>query len=285
MLSESCFRRVDESVSDVDRLLCETSLVAVGEFRCPPTHPRFGNTGPIRNYCFVFPRTSSVIEHDGGDRFVGDQTRASLYNAGQQYQRARVSPEGDWSDYFVVNERVLREAVESRRGRHADAERQLFQRTWAPVPPDLYFRQRRVFRASRSGCADAFEVESSVMGLLDDVLECEGTTTPAAAVGQARLVERTQMLLARRFADALTLHELASELAVSPFHLCRVFRRATGQSLHQYREQLRLRAALGRLEGGEPLIDMALDLGYSSHSHFTAAFRRAFGVAPSRARG
>lgn len=283
MLSDSCFRRVDESVSDVDRLLVQTPLAAVGEFRCPPTHPRFGNTGPIRNYCFVFPRTSSAIEHDSGERFIGDQTRAALYNAGQHYQRECVSPEGDWSDYFVISERVLREAVASRQGRHADAQR-LFSRTWTPVPADLYFRQRRVFRATRAAHIDAFELESAVMGLLDDVLVCEGATAAGGPPSQMRLVERTQALLARRYADPLTLHDVADEMDVSPFHLCRVFRRCTGQSLHQYRDQLRLRAALGRLEADEDLTRIALDSGYSSHSHFTASFRRAFGVAPSRVR-
>jgi AraC-like DNA-binding protein len=43
--------------------------------------------------------------------------------------------------------------------------------------------------------------------------------------------------------------------------------------------------ALERLDAGErDLTRLALDLGYSSHSHFTDAFRRSFGVTPSTAR-
>ena len=53
-------------------------------------------------------------------------------------------------------------------------------------------------------------------------------------------------------------------------------------SLHAYRNQLRLRAALERLhEPGVELIEIALDLGFSSHSHFTETFRRSFGKTPS----
>ena len=53
-------------------------------------------------------------------------------------------------------------------------------------------------------------------------------------------------------------------------------------SLHAYRNQLRLRASLERLhEPGVDLIDIALDLGFSSHSHFTETFRRSFGKTPS----
>jgi AraC-like DNA-binding protein len=80
----------------------------------------------------------------------------------------------------------------------------------------------------------------------------------------------------------LTLSTLSARLGCSPFHLCRVFREATGKTLHGYQTDLRLRAALEAIEGGARLTDVALEAGFSSHSHFTLAFRRAFGVPPSR---
>ncbi|NIP90808.1 MAG: AraC family transcriptional regulator, partial [Gammaproteobacteria bacterium] len=49
----------------------------------------------------------------------------------------------------------------------------------------------------------------------------------------------------------------------------------------RYQMRLRLARSLVRLESCEELTDLALDLGFSSHSHFTAAFRAAFGVPPS----
>jgi transcriptional regulator GlxA family with amidase domain len=66
----------------------------------------------------------------------------------------------------------------------------------------------------------------------------------------------------------------------------RSFRRHTGYSLHGYRTQLRLRAALERLaDGDEDLADIAGAVGYSSHSHLTASFHRVFGAPPSAVRG
>jgi AraC-like DNA-binding protein len=82
----------------------------------------------------------------------------------------------------------------------------------------------------------------------------------------------------------LSLSDIAREGDVSVFRVCRVFRAATGSTLHAYRNQMRLQAALERLGGGESLTEVALDLGYSSHSHFTAAFRELFGVTPSSVR-
>ena len=54
--------------------------------------------------------------------------------------------------------------------------------------------------------------------------------------------------------------------------------------LHAYLTQLRLARALTELPHADDLTGLALELGFSSHSHFSARFRRAFGVSPSRFR-
>jgi AraC-like DNA-binding protein len=55
-------------------------------------------------------------------------------------------------------------------------------------------------------------------------------------------------------------------------------------SFHRYLTRLRLRAALERLPDASDLTALALELGFSSHSHFTDAFRREFRRTPSEAR-
>jgi AraC-like DNA-binding protein len=99
------------------------------------------------------------------------------------------------------------------------------------------------------------------------------------------MVEDAKALLSARFTERLTLEELGRAVNVSPFHLARSFRRQTGYTLHEYRTHLRLRAALERLGAGdEDLAVIARAVGFSSHSHLTASFHRAFGVPPSRVR-
>jgi AraC-like DNA-binding protein len=52
--------------------------------------------------------------------------------------------------------------------------------------------------------------------------------------------------------------------------------------VNRFIHRLRLRAALDLLpEYRRDITRLALDLGYSSHSHFTYAFRREFGFPPS----
>ena len=62
--------------------------------------------------------------------------------------------------------------------------------------------------------------------------------------------------------------------------LTRLFRKETGMSFVEWRQHIRLLEALTRLASGEPVTNVALDLGYESPSAFTAMFRRALGESP-----
>ena len=101
-----------------------------------------------------------------------------------------------------------------------------------------------------------------------------------------RLVDRTLALLATHFREPLLLEDVALAVGCSKFHLARVFRRQTNCTLHQWILRLRLEAAWVALHGGRSadLTDLALELGFSSHSHFTKAFRERYGMPPSRVR-
>lgn len=99
------------------------------------------------------------------------------------------------------------------------------------------------------------------------------------------LARAVQAIVIAAPAERHSLSELAGSLNVSPFHLAHVFRAEVGTSIHQYVLQVRLRLALERLaEGAISLSALGLDLGFSSHSHFTTSFRKHFGVTPREAR-
>ena len=100
-----------------------------------------------------------------------------------------------------------------------------------------------------------------------------------------RYAERARACLAAEPTRTHALGEIAREVRCSPFHLARLFRRATGSSLHQFLTRQRMALALRRLaEGEEDLARMALELGFSSHSHFSQRFLATFGIQPSVAR-
>lgn len=100
-----------------------------------------------------------------------------------------------------------------------------------------------------------------------------------------RLICGSKALLNARLAEPLALVHLAGQLHCSRWHLSRIFKRATGLTLTRYLHRLRVHEAVRRLaDGVSDLTDLALDLGYASHSHFTFCFRRSVGSTPSSVR-
>jgi len=88
-----------------------------------------------------------------------------------------------------------------------------------------------------------------------------------------------------RFADDAPLSDVADAAHTSVFHACRVFRRATGTTLHAYRRELRLRHALAQLiDGDAPLAAIAAGAGFASQSHLTNLFRARFAKTPGAVR-
>jgi AraC family transcriptional regulator len=91
--------------------------------------------------------------------------------------------------------------------------------------------------------------------------------------------------LRARYAEPTSLGELAAATGYSVFHTCRVFRAATGYTIHGFRRELRLRHALARiLDSADPLSEIAAAIGFASQSHLTNLFRARFGVTPARVR-
>lgn len=97
------------------------------------------------------------------------------------------------------------------------------------------------------------------------------------------LTEKARLYLEEHYRERLRLANIAGPLGVSPGFLCHVFRRETGFSIHGYQTHLRLaRARELILAGrGDDLTQLALELGFASHGHFTDTFRRKVGLPPS----
>jgi AraC-like DNA-binding protein len=79
----------------------------------------------------------------------------------------------------------------------------------------------------------------------------------------------------------LGLGELARQVGASSRTLQRVFLDEAGIGFSEWRQRARLTHAAGLLESVRPITEVSLAVGYTSHSAFTAAFRRAFGRTPA----
>lgn len=105
---------------------------------------------------------------------------------------------------------------------------------------------------------------------------------PTRTVGLAPQALRSVIdYIQNHLTQALTQAEVAAIAHVSPFHFARLFRQATGQSLHQYIITQRIAAAQRLLLAGRlTLAEIALEVGFTNQSHLTRHFKRHYGLPP-----
>ena len=132
-----------------------------------------------------------------------------------------------------------------------------------------------------SNIAEPLEAESLALTLARRVLGPRTTHAAGASTGRQRLVDRVKLVLASDLARRWTLAEIAAEVRGSPVYLTQVFQQVEGLPLYRYQLRLRLARALDLLGQYDDLTTLSLDLGFSSHSHFSAAFRQAYGRSPT----
>ena len=117
--------------------------------------------------------------------------------------------------------------------------------------------------------------------LLRRYLDPQSTTRRSNAL-QAYKLRRVIDAMNERLADDFRLAHLAHIADLSEYHFSRMFKRATGLSPSQYFIRLRMsRARHLLLETNRSIIDVGLEVGYSSPGHFSQVFRREVGVTPS----
>ena len=98
-------------------------------------------------------------------------------------------------------------------------------------------------------------------------------------------VKRVTAYMREHLDEEIGLEELAALVNLSRFHFCTAFRKATGQTPHNWLVMQRIGEARRLLGVPElPVTEVALAVGYQTPSAFTAAFRKLVGMTPSEFR-
>ena len=271
------------SVGPYERLLWSNPAISLGSFDAAPHDEDFETAGAIGDRpAIAFSRSSVGIAQVKRDPFVSDGTVAVLHNPRHPYRRFRVDRRGDHCEWMSVDPELL---LSLNPGLGRDPRRP-FGTSHVPLSRRAATLVRLVARHVREWTPpDELWVEETlyeILSLLAPVPEPRRTRATSRHDGVVRSVRE---LLSSRPEQPWTVSSIAKVVGASPFHVCRVFRRRTGYTLHGYLTEQRLRSALTLLgEGQSDLRAMAASLGFSSHSHFTAHFREAFGATPSRFR-
>jgi AraC family transcriptional regulator len=91
-------------------------------------------------------------------------------------------------------------------------------------------------------------------------------------------------LINARFAEPITLQELASAAGLSVRHFTRAFRQVTGRSPYQHVLQRRIQEARSLIDAGMALADVAVQCGFADQSQLNRMFVRHTGITPGQFR-
>jgi AraC family transcriptional regulator len=234
-----------------------------------------------------FMRFGCYARRIGSRELLVDPNQVSFFNPGEECGISHPCGEFNAGTSVRVSSRLLAEVLIDLDPRRGGPERTPFRYPLALSSPRCFHLQQLLLRRTRTRYhVEPLDLEELAVQL---VRECLAS---ALAIGQVRRnaragtgrsrVETVQHYVMARWSKRFSLKELASVAGCSMWHLTSVFQNETGLPVYRYVRRLRLRHAMSRLfQGVTDLTQLALEFGFSSHSHFTSAFRCEFGITPS----
>lgn len=259
--------------------LLNTGTVAVKDVQCQGTCRHRSAEECAQSTHLVFPYRGVYLRHVGSDQSVADANHVLFFNAGQGYQVSHPVTGGDTSLVVAVAPALLRELAPNALLEHGDALR--FRGQSLRIDPRAQALVALLRHSLRNNSIEPLEAESLSLTLVCRSLGPRTTHAPAASHARRRLVDRAKILLAQDPGRRWSLAEIADELGGSAVYLTQAFQQVEGLPLYRYQLRLRLARALDRLARSEDMSVLALDLGFSSHSHFAAAFKQTYGRSPT----
>lgn len=266
------------------RLVLGTELVTVRDNRCD-RHDRglSASTEPLPYDELVIPRRGVWVRHLRRRQLLVDTTRFHWFARGSRHRVSHPRGCGDRNTGIELSP-VAMESLRSEWGA-LDARGALRKATDGPLSVRAWTAHLQLLEHARAETVDRVAVEEAVLNL---VTELFNTLTDApggfgqGSTAHVDLAHDARTILASRFDLTLSLTDLAHELEVSPFHLCRVFKDVTGTTLHGFRQDVRVRAAIRRLaESRDPIVDIAAATGFGGRCQLSRAVRAATGESPS----
>jgi AraC family transcriptional regulator len=258
------------------RLLLESPLARVYDVDCRT--PRSGYGALMLNPVIQIglPRRGVYLVERQGESTVIDTNIALMLGPEDEYRVAHPNGDGDEGTVLAVRPDLVEDAIGRVEG------------GVGTLRPRDHLAVRVVHRALRDAGPHRLEAEEAtlrLLGLLAGAFADRRWDSCALGPGQRLRIERARALLASAPGNHWDLGALGRALRCSPFHLARQFRAVTGETISRYALRLRLGVALERLANGErDIAALAVETGFSHHSHFTARFHSVFGITPSRAR-
>lgn len=227
----------------------------------------------------VFPYRGTYVRHVGQDNAVADANQLMLFNHGESYRISHPVSGGDASLSLALEEGLLQELVP--KGYLQSGGNVAFRMQRLRIDPRAQALVSILRHGLTRAIAEPLQAETLVLTLVRRALGERTSRAPSSTYGRRRLVDRAKLAISANPARRWKLAEIAAAVGVSPVYLTQSFQQVEGLPLYRYQLRCRLARALDLLHEYDDLSALALDLGFSTHSHFSAAFRQLYGRTPA----
>ncbi|MDF0546560.1 AraC family transcriptional regulator [Sphingobium sp. H39-3-25] len=268
----------DTNVLHVTSLL-ETAMLTIRDVRCSGDCRHKSPSECATSTQLVFPYRGAFMRHVGAAQTVAETNQIVFFNEDEEYAVSHPVDGGDACLSIAIDQDLLRELAPADQ-LEAGAP-VVFRHARRGIDPRAQALVALLRHGLGRGAIETLEAETLALTLIRRSLGERTSKAKVTTYGKGKLVDRTKLLLASDPGRRWTLAAIARQLSVSPVYLTQVFAQAEGVPLYRYQLRLRLARALDLLAHYDDLTMLALDLGFSSHSHFTAAFRQGYGCSPA----
>jgi AraC family transcriptional regulator len=262
------------------RLLLHTGTVTAWDVQCQGLCRAKAAEEWAPGTRIVFPHRGVYVHSVGAKDHVADANQLVVINADEPYRASHPVRGGDATLTLAIDPAALLEVTppEYRCRDERPALNRSSLRMDARTQVLAAQLRKRLLRKS----VGRLEAETLALDLVRHALgHNESRSVRHGNRRPEKMADRVKMLLSADPWRRWTLAAIAEEVSVTPVYLTDAFRRVEGIPLYRYHLQLRLAFALGVLPDCDDLMTLAVELGFHSHSHFSAAFKKAFGITPS----
>ena len=227
----------------------------------------------------VFPYRGVFVRHVGRNDAVAEANQLLFFNEAEAYRISHPVDGGDACLDLVVEEAQLLELVPKEQLRSGATP--AFRRQRRRIDPRAQALVALLRHSLSRNIAETLEAETLALTLVRRSLGERTSHVAGASPGRQKLVDRAKLVLSSDLSRRWTLAEIAAEVGVSPVYLTQMFQQVEAMPLYRYHLRLRLARALDLLGRYDNLTTLGMDLGFSSHSHFSSAFRQVYGRTPA----
>lgn len=273
-------RTVQPDTAEFDaHQLMATDTLTVWDVVCPGTRRQASGEEGTDTTHFVFPYQGVYLQHVGRSLSVAEPNAVVVINDDEPYRVSHPIKGGDSSLSIWAEPETLLELAPTDYLRAPG--RTAFKQSRLPIDPPTQALAAQLRHRLKKASFDRLEAETLTLALFRRTLGERGSRTAGGSAARQKLVDLAKLVVSSDLGRRWTLAEIAAHIGVSPVYLTQVFQQVEGIPLYRYQLRLRLARALDLLKDNANVTDLAFDLGFSSHSHFSAAFKQAYGQTPS----